>query len=113
MKTKIKLMLLALVLPVFMAACSSSGGGSPSGSIVVQESGGSTIYILNASQSTDSNWGDDQLGSSIIGPYGTFTLTGVSPCDTYWDVRARYYSYDYEIYNVYVPCNGSITVYPY
>jgi len=45
-------------------------GGSPS--IVVRNNSGATICFVNFSGTNDSNWGDDQLGSSeTIGPGAT------------------------------------------
>ena len=46
-----------------------------------------TICYLYVSPSTDTSWGDDQLGSSVIAPGQSFTITDI-PFGTY-DLRAE------------------------
>ncbi|MCW8955819.1 MAG: hypothetical protein OQL09_02975 [Gammaproteobacteria bacterium] len=120
MKTKIRLMLLALVLPVFMVGCSSSsdGGSTASGALAVHNSQSMSIWYLYVKPTSDSTWSSDQLGTSVISSGTTFTLTGLVPCDTYWDFDVEYY-YSNGTYagywtgtNRFVPCGGTYDWYP-
>jgi hypothetical protein len=65
----------------------STGGTGGSGSLTVINSSSVTICYLYVSPSTDTSWGDDQLGSSVIDPGQSFTITDI-PFGTY-DLRAE------------------------
>jgi len=47
-----------------------------------------TVYYLYVSPSSSSSWGSDQLGSRVITPGSSFTLSGI-PCGINYDVKAE------------------------
>jgi hypothetical protein len=47
-----------------------------------------TIYYLYVSPSSQSGWGSDQLGSSIIRSGSSYELTGI-PCGVAYDLKAE------------------------
>lgn len=63
------------------------GGGSGDATLVVVNRGSQSVYSLQASSCSDSNWGADQLGSSVIGPGSSKSFTLTPGC---WDFRADY-----------------------
>ncbi|MCA0269388.1 MAG: hypothetical protein LCH53_09255 [Bacteroidetes bacterium] len=65
----------------------ASGGGGGGATLVVVNRGSQSVYSLQASSCSDSNWGEDHLGSSVIRPGATKSFTLTPGC---WDFRADY-----------------------
>ncbi|HEX9951902.1 MAG TPA: hypothetical protein VGB53_09055 [Rubricoccaceae bacterium] len=77
-----------------MNRAAAAAGGTSSGSVasgsarldVVNESGMS-VYSMQASACSDSNWGPDRLGSSTISSGGSMSFDLTPGC---WDFRADF-----------------------
>lgn len=64
-----------------------------------------TIVYLYMSPTSQSTWGPDQLGSNVLSPGGSFTLTGIG-CDAY-DIRLVDEDEDECVVNGVTFCNES------
>jgi hypothetical protein len=88
--------LLALALVSVSSACGGTGGGGGGGgsgsgdtaSIILTNSGSTTIYYFYISPSAVSDWGSDQLGSAVVESGHSFRVNGV-PCGENMDFKAE------------------------
>lgn len=66
---------------------SGSSGGSGDATLVVVNRGSQSVYSLQASSCSNSNWGADHLGNSVISPGSSKSFSLTPGC---WDFRADY-----------------------
>lgn len=84
-----------------------SGGGESEHILNVKNESGYTIWYLYVSPSTDDNWGPDQLGSSVLSPGETYSIS-ISDCDREYDFRAEDdESGSWEEFDVYLSCGST------
>ncbi|HEX2568867.1 MAG TPA: hypothetical protein VH877_04850 [Polyangia bacterium] len=69
-----------------------------------------TIYYLRISPSSQNTWGPDQLGSNVLRPGNSFTVTSI-PCDRSYDFRVEGVGNVVLAvrYNVYLACGQTFT----
>jgi hypothetical protein len=65
----------------------SSGGGGSTASLTVVNNSGQAIWYLYISPTTNSSWGDDQLGVNTIPAGSSYTFTGLTPGS--YDLKAE------------------------